>query len=96
MSQPELLTRVVDVLDRLGIESMITGSIASGLYGRPRSTHDVDLVVSLTAASVEPLAQAFPEPDYDLSRTAVEDAIRRRGMFTWCPSRKATKSISGC
>lgn len=81
MSQPELLTRVVEVLDRLGIESMITGSIASGLYGRPRSTHDVDLVVSMTAGSVDALMQAFSEPDYYLSRTAIEDAILRHGMF---------------
>ena len=41
MSQPELLKRVVEVLDEAGIGYLVTGSLASGLQGEARATHDV-------------------------------------------------------
>src|SRR4051794_23995872 len=81
MSQQELLTRVVQTLDGLGIDYMVTGSVVSSLQGEPRSTHDIDLVVLLPPAQVEALFQAFGAPDFYLSRDAILDAIRSHGMF---------------
>jgi predicted nucleotidyltransferase len=46
MSQSELLKKVVKTLEGAGIEYMATGSVASSMQGEPRSTHDIDLVVS--------------------------------------------------
>ena len=62
MSQQDLLTRVVETLDRAGIEYMITGSVASSLQGEPHATHDIDLVVAMTQGCVAPLIDAFPPP----------------------------------
>jgi len=45
MPQPQLLEKVLAVLDGNAIDYMITGSIVSSLQGEPRSTHDVDIVV---------------------------------------------------
>ena len=45
MSQQELLTAVAAALDRIGIQYMVTGSIASSLYGEPRLSHDIDVLV---------------------------------------------------
>ena len=43
MSQQELLKQVVKILNKAEVPYMITGSIASSLYGEPRSTHlDLD------------------------------------------------------
>jgi hypothetical protein len=81
MSQQELLMRVVQVLADAGIDYMVTGSVASSLQGQPRSTHDIDLVVALPAASAKSLVQAFPPPDYYLTEDAILDAIRGRSMF---------------
>jgi hypothetical protein len=81
MSQPELVTRVVQVLDALGVEYLITGSIASSAQGVPRSTHDVDLVVALRADKVDLMLQAFPAPEFYLSRDAIADAIGHQSMF---------------
>ena len=69
MSQQELLKRVVEILDQLGIDYMVTGSTASSLQGLPRSTHDIDLVVVLLPASAKALAAAFAT-DYRLLATA--------------------------
>jgi len=46
MLQSELLKHAIQVLNQLGIEYMVTGSIASSLQREPRSTHDIDIVVA--------------------------------------------------
>ncbi len=60
---------------------MLTGSWASSLHGVPRATHDVDLIVELNLAQIEPLAAAFPAPEYYLSTSAMRDAVERKRMF---------------
>ena len=60
---------------------MLTGSHASSLQGQARSTHDIDLVVCLTAAEVGPLSEAFRGDRFYLSETAAYEAIRDKRMF---------------
>src|ERR1051326_3854349 len=81
MSQQELLARVVRVLEDLGIEYLLTGSMVSSMQGEPRATHDIDLVVSLPPESVHDLVRAFPEPDYYLDEESVRGALARRDSF---------------
>ena len=69
------------MLNEAGIPYMATGSVVSSLQGEPRSTHDIDLVVAITPASVPELIRAFPPPDYYLDDFAVKDAIKRQDMF---------------
>lgn len=47
MEQVELLHWVVEVLEEQGITYLLVGSLASGVYGEPRLTHDLDIVVEL-------------------------------------------------
>ena len=81
MSQSELLRRVLEQLQTLGVPAMLTGSFASSLHGAPRATHDIDLVVDLQAAHAIALVAAFPPPEFYLSRSAVDEAIEGRSMF---------------
>jgi predicted nucleotidyltransferase len=81
MSQQELLKRVVEALDRAGIDYMITGSVASSLQGEPRSTHDLDVVVEIGQEDVPALRSAFPRPRFYLEEEAAREAIRTGGMF---------------
>ena len=53
--------RVVEELDRLGLEYLVGGSVASSVHGRPRTTEDVDMVVRLHGGSVEPLVAALDQ-----------------------------------
>ncbi|MEX0601629.1 MAG: hypothetical protein WD423_00745 [Rhodothermales bacterium] len=91
MSQPELLKRVVQALDELGIEYMITGSIASSLQGEPRSTHVIDLVVAMYSSDVDGLVNAFPTPDFYIDVTAARDAIAHDSMFNLIDVREGDK-----
>jgi len=75
MSQSEIFEHVVGVLDRLGIPYMIVGSIASTVYGKPRLTHDVDVVVDLKTDKIAQLIANFDETwsiDEQMIRRAVE------------------------
>lgn len=81
MLQPELLSLAIGYLDDLAIDYMVTGSYASSLQGEPRLTHDIDLVVALTASDADKLIEVFSDPDFYLSPDAMRDAIARRGMF---------------
>ena len=91
MSQPELLVRVVRTLGELGIDYMITGSIASSLQGEPRSTHDIDVVVSIRKADVQELVDAFPQPDFYVDAGAAREAIEHQSMFNLIDVREGDK-----
>jgi hypothetical protein len=47
-------------LDALGLQYMVSGSVAAVYYGEPRLTHDVDIVLDLPAAEIPRLQAAFP------------------------------------
>lgn len=72
--------RVVAELDRLGIEYLVGGSLASSLHGRPRTTQDVDLVATLAGRHVSELVRAL-EKEFYIDADMIHDAIRRRASF---------------
>ena len=51
-------------LEEGGIEYMVTGSIASIIYGEPRLTHDIDLVVDLREEAVNEFLARFPLSEF--------------------------------
>lgn len=61
MSLAGLLTRLTTLFDAAGVPYMLTGSLASTLYGEPRSTQDIDIVVVLTGGTLAALLTALPE-----------------------------------
>lgn len=91
MSQQELLARVIRVLNDAAVPYMVTGSVVSSTQGEPRSTHDIDIVVAISASSARLLAQNFPPPDYYLDADAILDAIRNQSMFNLIDARDGGK-----
>jgi hypothetical protein len=80
--QQEFFEHVIRSLEKIGIPYMVTGSVGAMLYGEPRLTNDMDLVVRLTVESVAPLLAFFPSPDfYAPPPEIVRDEIRRQGQF---------------
>jgi hypothetical protein len=77
----DLLRLLAGTLERLGIEYLVTGSMATIAYGEPRLTNDLDVVIALSIERVEEFCAAFPEDDFDLSRHAVREAELRRRTF---------------
>lgn len=73
-----------DRLDAVGAEYMITGATAAILYGQPRVTNDIDIVVALRDQHVHPLLRVFPETEFYIPPESVirtETARSLRGHF---------------
>ena len=72
-------------LNELGLRYMVTGSVAAILYGEPRVTHDVDIVVVLRPGSDIPgLVGAFPIDEFYCppEEILLQEALRaQRGHF---------------
>ena len=81
MGPHELLGTVVEVLERLRIPYLVTGSIASMAYGEPRLTNDIDIVAEIQPDHINDLLAAFPSPEYYLSEEMIRGAIRSSGQF---------------
>jgi len=64
MPERDLFRIFVSRLNRIGVRYMITGAVASIIYGEPRLTHDLDLVVELNIDDVERFADLFPKDDF--------------------------------
>ena len=64
MALPEPHGFFIDPLEQVGLTYCITGSIASGLYGEPRLTRDVDIVLLLPVPEVSRFQEAFSEAEF--------------------------------
>src|SRR5579863_3576291 len=81
MEQIDLLRFTLDALARLEILYALVGSYGSSIFGEPRFTRDIDILVELPESKVTSFCVLFPAPDFYLSEPAVRDAIRQRSQF---------------
>jgi hypothetical protein len=81
LTQLELLRFALTALDRLNVRYAVVGSFASSVWGDPRMTRDIDIVVQLDSAQAEAILAAFPDDEFYISRAAVDEAIGRAGQF---------------
>lgn len=89
--EEEALFEVVRVLERLQIPHMVTGSVASSFHGRPRSTHDADIVIDPSPEQLEALVEALDDHGFYLDADRARDALRRRLQFNAIETRSAFK-----
>lgn len=71
-------------LETIGAPYMVTGATAAILYGQPRVTNDIDVVISLNNASRVALLAAFSAADFYVPPESViraEQAREQRGHF---------------
>lgn len=69
-----------DRVEPLGIDYMLTGSLAMMEYNVYRMTADIDIVIELKHEHANQIINAF-EPDYYVPHGRVRDAIARKFMF---------------
>jgi hypothetical protein len=69
---------------------MLTGSMASNFWGVPRTTHDLDFVLSFEADRADALVAAFDD-EYALDVASVRGAFRKPYMFNAIDRRSALK-----
>jgi len=89
--EEQALATVVTMLGRLGIPYMVTGSVASSYHGRPRSTHDADVVVDPTPDQMDHLVLELAGAGFYVDLDRAREALRRRGQFNVIETRHACK-----
>jgi len=78
----ETFCSVIDRLERGGIPYMVVGSVAAMIYGEPRMTHDLDLVLELAPSHARHLPALFPETEFYCPPSEVIRAeVVHRGQF---------------
>lgn len=84
------LATVIDALDRLSIPYMLTGSVAASYHGRPRSTHDADIVIDATPEALDALISQLTAAGFYINPDGAREAMRRRRAFN------AIDATNGC
>jgi len=64
MPEPNLFYIFTSRINKLGLRYVVTGAVASIIYGEPRLTHDIDVVVELGPEKAEKIAESFPPEDF--------------------------------
>jgi hypothetical protein len=75
----KLLQKACRLLDEHNIKYMVSGSIALNIYGIPRMTRDIDIVIELSENMVDDFTDLFPNSYFD--KNVIKNEIRRQGMF---------------
>ena len=80
-----ILIQVAKILDDLEIPYIVTGGIAVLVWGRPRFTADVDIIVEMKESKVDVLKNALmslSEYGY-IDRDAMIEALKNKGEFNF-------------
>lgn len=75
-----LATGIAVILDRLGIRYVIGGSVASSIWGEPRATIDLDLMIEADEPAAASLAKAMRE-EYYVDEGSAVTAVREQSSF---------------
>ncbi len=81
MSQFRLLEEIIKKLESSNIPYMLTGSIVSSLQGVPRSTHDIDVIISISEKDIENIASSFSKEDFYYNEETIKDAVNKKSQF---------------
>ena len=85
------LVSVVRHLENVGILYMVVGSVASSHHGRPRMTHDADIVIDPTSGSLDALVQHLIESGFYVDRHRPREALAARSQFNVIDIESASK-----
>ena len=75
-----VIEKVIQVFDALGVPYYIGGSVASGRYGLPRMTRDVDFIAALHENQAAAFVNAL-QSEFYVDDLAVRRAIRSQRSF---------------
>jgi hypothetical protein len=90
-TEQEFLADILGRLNRTGVAYMLTGSMASNVWGIPRTTHDLDFVVVLQPTDVDRFASCF-EADLFIQRESIRSAFKPPHQFNVLDQQSALKA----
>ncbi len=88
-----LLVSVANILEQLGLRYLVTGGMAVFIWGRPRFTADIDIVVEIAESDIgklEAALKALGKAGY-VDADAMREAVREHGEFNFVDGSSGVK-----
>jgi hypothetical protein len=89
--EEETLARVIGLLTTHDIPFMLTGSVAASFHGRPRATHDADLVIDPTPVQLKAFVEDLQVASFYVDPDGAREALSRRSQFNVIETKQASK-----
>ncbi|MEK7635696.1 MAG: DUF6036 family nucleotidyltransferase [Patescibacteria group bacterium] len=80
MFEEEVFKKVINLLSKYNIPYMLTGGLAVTVWGRARSTLDIDIVLDIKKDDIKRLANAF-QKDFHIDEETIEMALDKKISF---------------
>lgn len=84
------LKKVVKVLHKLQIPYLITGGVAIVVWGRPRYTADIDIIIELQRQKVKKFISALKNKGY-LDEDMINEALKYQSEFNFIDNKTGLK-----
>ncbi|MCK4312467.1 MAG: hypothetical protein KAW88_07015 [Candidatus Cloacimonetes bacterium] len=79
-SELDVLFDVVEKLNELHIDYMLTGSLAMNYYAEPRMTRDIDIIIEIFPKDINRFIDKF-QKEYYIAENSVKEAIEQVSSF---------------
>jgi hypothetical protein len=80
LSELDVLMDVVNKLNSLNIDYMLTGSLAMNYYAEPRMTRDLDIIIEIFPKDINRIIDKF-QKEYYISENSIREAIEQVSSF---------------
>lgn len=80
LTELDVLFDVVEKLNELHIDYMLTGSLAMNYYAEPRMTRDLDIIIEIFPKDINRIIDKF-QKKYYISENSVKEAIEQVSSF---------------
>ncbi|HHE38785.1 MAG TPA: hypothetical protein ENL20_09475 [Candidatus Cloacimonetes bacterium] len=87
----QILFDIINKLQKLNINYMLTGSMAMNYYAEPRMTRDFDIIIEISSPQKKDFFASFSN-EYYLTETAFKEAIKYNSMFNIIHKEKVFKA----
>lgn len=88
-----LLVNIAKILERLKIPYLVTGGMAVLVWGRPRFTADIDIVIKLKQENIDSFKKAlmaFSRAGY-VDESVMREAVSKKGEFNFIDGETGVK-----
>ena len=81
----QLLCKIAEILETFKISYAVTGGFAVAIWGKPRFTANIDIIIELVPKNIKPLAKTLLSIDKAayVSEEAMRDALEHKGEFNF-------------
>lgn len=90
MELENTLKKIAKVLEELRISYLVTGGVAIVVWGRPRYTADIDIIIELKKEKVRQLVSTLIKEGY-VDEDAVREALKYKSEFNFIDNKTGLK-----